>query len=243
MTENFDFPCSDNIHTIKGMINIPASVIDQKAVILILHGMSEHIGRYAEFQQVMGNRGFVTVAYCILSGTPNPDPFIKVERLLCMAIPKIRGLKYRSRFVDRLGVGSYNNKIISPTTKFDWLTRDVEIAQQYEDDPLSGYIFSISGYCDILTMLDYVSNSKHVDQIPKDLPIYIFSGGQDPAGDFGKGVMKVYLALKKIGMQNVYLKIYKDGRHEMLNELNRNEVYEDIKVWCYDQIVKEENAL
>ena len=71
---------------------------------------------------------------------------------------------------------------------------------------------------------------------PKDLPMYILSGDQDPVGEMGAGVKRVFRDYKKIGMKNITLKLYPGGRHEMFNETNRNEVLADMMNWINETI-------
>ena len=91
-------------------------------------------------------------------------------------------------------------------------------------------------------ILGVVSGSKIVnskaafDKTPKDLPIYIFSGDKDPVGEMGKGVKRVVKAYKNAGIKDLTFKLYEDGRHEMLNELNRQEVLQDITNWLNQKI-------
>ena len=75
-------------------------------------------------------------------------------------------------------------------------------------------------------MLKEVNQSKWFRQVP-DIPILLLSGDRDPVGSFGKGVKKVYRRLLKTG-HRVQLALYPGGRHEMLNETNKGEVYETI---------------
>jgi alpha-beta hydrolase superfamily lysophospholipase len=77
---------------------------------------------------------------------------------------------------------------------------------------------------------------KNLKRIPKYLPIYMFSGENDPVGNQGKGVISLYKTFKKIGLENVSYKLYKDGRHEMLHETNKDEVIKDILKWINKKI-------
>lgn len=67
--------------------------------------------------------------------------------------------------------------------------------------------------------------------MPKELPILFVAGAEDPVGDYGKGVEKAYRSFKDIGMKNVEMKLYAGDRHELLNESDREKVYEDIYQW------------
>ena len=75
------------------------------------------------------------------------------------------------------------------------------------------------------------------------MPILLASGSMDPVGDYGKGVKEVYRMLKKTGHRNVSMKIYEDARHEILNEINRDEVYADIIEWLDEKIQKQQEEI
>lgn len=76
---------------------------------------------------------------------------------------------------------------------------------------------------------------RNLDKIPKDLPVFILSGDKDPVGGAGKGVNKLYQAYRKAGLKDVTIKLYPGGRHEMLNEINRNEVMQDVLNWLNEK--------
>ena len=81
-------------------------------------------------------------------------------------------------------------------------------------------------------MVRDVNARGFAQKLPKGLPIALFSGDMDPVGSYGKGVVKVYDAMRAAGIQDVTLKLYRGGRHEIINETNRAEVYEGILTWC-----------
>lgn len=116
-------------------------------------------------------------------------------------------------------------------TKFDFLSRDPEVVDRYKNDPLCGFNCSNSFYVDMLTGVKYVNRDQNVRKIPSSLPILMISGDDDPIGDYGKGVEKVYRQLKANGSADVTLKLYPGARHELVNETNRKEVYEDVLNW------------
>ncbi len=166
---------------------------------------------------------------CILSGTLGPpSPFVlNLERLIIRFMKGLLGNKYRSSFIDKAAFGVNNARIKNPQTKHDWLTRDTSIVDAFKNDKKSQFIFTLSGFLDVLTLLSFVSDKSWPSKISKTLPILLLSGDADPCGGYGKGVLCVYDRLK-LAACNVTLKMYKDGRHEMLNEINRLEVYKDL---------------
>ena len=103
-------------------------------------------------------------------------------------------------------------------------------------NPYCGTIFPTSFYVEFLDTLEYIEDEENFHKIPKDLPIFILSGEQDPVGDFGKGLVKLKARYEDLGVEDVELKLYKDARHELLNELNRDEVTYDIIEWLEKRI-------
>ena len=143
------------------------------------------------------------------------------------------------RFVgEKLGLTfeDYNKAFAPNRTEFDWLSRDPAEVDKYVADPLCGFAVSTQVWIDMLRALDRISNPSNVAKVPKDMPLYLFAGDRDPVGDNGKGMKRLYEAYKRAAVFDVRLELYADGRHEMLNETNRQEVIDDFIAWC-DEIV------
>ena len=117
-----------------------------------------------------------------------------------------------------------------------WITRDKEIVKQYVEDKYCQYNFTLNGYENLMEIISLCNADKTFENTPKELPIFIFSGSMDPVGGYGMGVMQVFDMYKKAGCTDVAVKIYDGGRHEMLNELNRQEVYQDVKNWIVSKV-------
>ena len=83
----------------------------------------------------------------------------------------------------------------------------------------------------MLTGLDYIHKADHLAKMNRKLPVYFIAGGADPVGNYGKGVEQAAEAFRKAGMERVSCKIYPEGRHEILNECNKEEVYKDTAEW------------
>ena len=97
----------------------------------------------------------------------------------------------------------------------------------YIEDPLCGFFFTAYGYADMLGALGHLANPKWAAKVP-DIPILLISGDKDPVGGMGKGVKKVNKYLVGSGHTHVTFKLYPGARHEILNETNRQEVYDDV---------------
>lgn len=166
----------------------------------------------------------------ILSGSSlNDNLFIKLGNIFASIITKIKGRRYISKFINNLSLGSYNKKFKPNKTSVDWLSRNDENNINYENDEFCGKIFSVSFFKDLTNT--FLLISKDIELIDNSLPIYIMSGDNDPVGNFGKGTTLLFNKLKSIGVQDLTLELYKDGRHEMLNEINKEEVYDNILEW------------
>lgn len=149
---------------------------------------------------------------------------------------KKHGRKSQSPKLNKLIFGAFNKAFNPSRTEFDWLSRDNEEVDKYINNPYCGTIFTTGFFYDFLTGLKDIEDKKNFNLIPKDLPIYIFSGDKDPVGKFGKGVRNLFNRYKSIGVKDINYKLYKDGRHEMLNEINRDEVTSDILQWLDNHV-------
>lgn len=127
---------------------------------------------------------------------------------------------------------SASNKAFAPNrTAFDWLSRDNVQVDRYVADPYCGFLFTASGYRDMFRGLERLRKLDELKKIPKELPVYLFSGDKDPVGNQGAGVNKVAEELRQAGLRDVSVKLYPGGRHEMFNEINAQEVYADLLAW------------
>ncbi|HBF7900025.1 alpha/beta hydrolase [Clostridioides difficile] len=145
------------------------------------------------------------------------------------------GRRSRSNKINNLIFGS---EIIrrNEKTKFDWLSRDKEQVEKYINDPFCGVVCSCGFFYDLVQGLKEIEDKENLKKVPLDIPIYIISGDKDPIGKNGKGVLRLRDRYIKLGVKDVACKLYKDGRHELLNEINKEEVFEDIICWLNNKI-------
>lgn len=168
----------------------------------------------------------------VLSGTgAGPGLLGKVGSLIATVESKVRGPRAKSTLMNTLSFGEYNKAFKPNRTEFDWLSRDPDEVDAYIADPLCGEVFTTGFYIDMLGGLDLVNDDKNVARVRSDLPIYLFSGSMDPVGDAGKGVKAVRAQFERAGVRDVTMRLYPDGRHEMFNEINRDEVTDDLIDW------------
>ena len=102
---------------------------------------------------------------------------------------------------------------------------------KYVADDYCGGVFTSGFFQDLLKGVQAINSAHAYQNTPKDLPVYLIAGSQDPVGDMGKGVMKIYHAYQRAGLSDVNCKFYEDARHEILNETNREEVVADLLNW------------
>ena len=173
----------------------------------------------------------------IISGTGNQGAAL-VNGGLFMGnlVTGLKGAHHYSKFLNNLAFGSFNKIYDNPKTEYDWLSRDEANVQKYIDDPLCGFIPSCSLFRDMMTGVKFITNKKNLTAMNKDMPVYFMSGDMDPVGECGKGVQKAYNNFLEAGMKDVSIKLYPGGRHEMLNEINKDEVYTDILAWLDSKI-------
>ncbi len=160
---------------------------------------------------------------------------IKVVEAVC----KKTGEEKPNEQLQTMVFGGYNKKIENPRTPYDWLTRDEEIVDAYIAHPLCGFTASCGLLRDMMKGIYYIEQKKNLQNMKKHLPVFFIAGAEDPVGPYGKGVEQAAREFKKAGMINVAVKIYPDCRHEILNELNKQEVYEDVANWLAPYVMKE----
>lgn len=304
LIREFYYPSCGGVYQVYARVWMPEADQPLRGVVQIVHGISEHIGRYDQFAQFLTERGFVvcgedhlghgqtaksgTFGYfstengwkhvvqdirhlhevtrkdypklsyfmlghsmgsflvrtylidypgalngAILSGTGQESAFkLFVGRLLTAMICGRRGgAKRVSKTISRMSLGTYNQKFKPNRTRADWISSDETIVDAYCKDPFCKDRTTVGAYYDLMRGLQYISNKKNLHRMEPKTPIYLFSGGKDPVGAFGKGVSKVRQYFENEGCTDLTMKIYPDGRHEMLNEINREEVYRDVLGW------------
>lgn len=143
----------------------------------------------------------------------------------------IKGAKAKSILLDLLSFGSFNSSFEPTRTKFDWLSRDPDEVDKYIDDPYCGAVFTTSFFYDFFRGIKHLYDTKTIKSIPKGLSVFIFSGEMDPVGELGKGPLKLAQYYRNLGLTDVSLKLYTEGRHEMLHEINHDEVMQDVINW------------
>ncbi len=273
------------------------------AVVQIVHGIAEHIGRYSDFAEFLTRHGILVVAedhmghggsvgeedtlgyfsggwfkavqdsYRLLRNTRMEYPevpyillghsmgsfmartliakypgcgisgvilsgtgwihmaLVNTATAACTLVGKRNGFDKSNAMLESMAFGGYNNRIEHKRTDHDWLTRDPKVVDAYLADPLCGFTPTAGLLRDMMSGLRYNQDPSHLARMRKDLPVLFISGSEDPVGDYGKGVKKSAEAFRMAGMEDVEVKLYPLGRHELLNEINKEEVYNYLLKW------------
>lgn len=162
----------------------------------------------------------------VFSGTAGKNPVLGIAKLIAKQNIKKTGGDKEDLMLYNLSFGSYNKAFKPNRTAVDWLSRDDAMVDAYVADPLCGFPFTSYGMRDLFDGLAEISNGAWASRVPA-CPILLMSGAMDPVGNKGKGVRQVFGWLEKTG-HNAECKLYEGGRHEMLNEINRDEVFNDV---------------
>lgn len=147
------------------------------------------------------------------------------------AVSKLSGETKPNEMLQKMIFGSYNKKVEHPRTSFDWLTRDDKIVDSYIAHPLCGFTATAGLMREMIKGIHYIQQKANLEAMNKQLPVFFIAGGDDPVGPYGKGVHTCAEAFRKAGVADVSVRIYPLCRHEILNEINREQVYQDVLKW------------
>jgi alpha-beta hydrolase superfamily lysophospholipase len=212
------------------MTQIAAAQYPDRKIFLFGHSMGSFVARAYVAQYADEIDG------AIFCGSAGPNPLLPTAKRITAMTKALRGEFYRSPGLDRLMFGNYNKKYKKIRTAVDWLTRDEEIVDRYLKDPYCRFTFTASGFYDLVCLLEYVTDPRWAAKVPAKLPIYMIAGDMDPVGNFGKGIRATDEALRKTQRADYEMKLYKGMRHEILNEIGKQEVWDDILQWLEKHI-------
>ena len=190
-------------------------------VVLFGHSMGSIFARI--FMMDAGNQ----IDACILSGVTINKKGLRDVAPYVAALFSLSGAKKPSKALDAMSFGAFNKPFEPAKTPFDWLSRDEDEVHKYVDDELCGFVCTPSLFGDVSKAILYTLKEENVAKIPKDLKVYIMSGAKDPVGSEGYDAHYLQDSYEKAGIA-VECKVYEDARHELLNEINRDDVTCDI---------------
>ena len=307
-SQSLTYPSADGIHTIHARRWLPQG--QPRAVVQLVHGVSEHMGRYEHVARFLQERGFAvcgedhlghgktaedgkygyfapkggwellvrdirrlrelegeqntgvpyvmlghsmgsfltrtylirypgTLDGVVLSGTGQENGLLVAGgKALAQLLCTLRGPEYVSELVYGLSLGSYGRPFRKETDTTSWLSRDRDMVEANRRDPLCSFRPTVSMFRDMLGGIQFIGRPANLARMDPDLPVYFFSGDRDPVGSMGKGVRKVEKLFRAADCRDVTVKLYPQGRHEMLNELNRQEVMEDLLAWLEAKVCR-----
>lgn len=291
---------SDKTHQLKGKIYIPEG--SARGLFHVVHGMTEHIGRFDGFMRAMAEDGWIVFGYdhlghgrtaldkselgfiahkdgwerlvddvfifgnaikkamgsdlpfvlmghsmgsfivrlcaakynhydkLIVMGTAGPNPMAGAGIAIAGMIKKLCGERHISKFINKMAFGTYNKRFADENDFYAWLSTLKEDRDNYRADPFCAYSFTVSAMQDLIRLNKGCNEKTWFEAIDKQKPILLVAGAEDPVGDYGEGVKKVYDGLVSAGA-TVTMKLYQGCRHEILNDVCRDEVIADIRTF------------
>jgi alpha-beta hydrolase superfamily lysophospholipase len=195
-------------------------------LVLMGHSMGSYIA-----QSLVMRHPQLDIRGLVLSATTLPQRLqLRIGRLIAH-LERLRiGPRGRSGLLNTLGFGNFNKPFKPARTEFDWLSRDDAEVDKYVADPLCGGLYTCQLWLDLTNGLLEISDPAAIARVSPGLPLLITGGENDAVGG-EKGLSALAAAYESAGHNKVKLRIYPGGRHEMLNETNRDEVTSDILTW------------
>jgi alpha-beta hydrolase superfamily lysophospholipase len=217
---------NDQVEDIRMISNHLKEKHPGKKLIVLGHSMGSFICQ--RFFQLHGAQ----IDGLILSASNGKkDPLLNVGIGVAKLQKTIFGIDHRSNLINHLSFAAFNKKFTPNRTNYDWLSRDEQEVDKYVEDAQCGFVCSSSFFYDFFMGIRDALETPNIQQIPKHIPVYAFSGDKDPVGMEGKGFLQLIQNWKATGAKDITYDLYKDGRHEMLNEINREEVINNCIQW------------
>ena len=190
------------------------------------HSMGSFIARNYLNRYGSGIQGMIVM------GTGNQSKaLLSASKVLVGLTGFFCGEKHVAKFINKLAFGTFNRAIEDAKTNVDWLTKDEAIVDKYIADERCGFTFTVNGFRGLFELIYRLQKPKNLVTIPKKIPVFLVSGEEDPVGDYGEGVIGAKNDLVRAGLENVSMKLYPGDRHEILNETDKDIVYQDIYEW------------
>ena len=200
------------------------------------HSMGSFIARnwYAQY----GN----DCSGIILSGTARSNSLLGPLKRLAKIQRFFVGDKKPAKMIAKTINRTYLKRIDDPLTGADWISYDKEVVKKYTGDPFCTFTFTHSAYIDLFTLLADCNTDSWYGSIPKDKPILLVAGDEDPVGDYGEAPQEIYNRLISTGQEKVTIDIRHGMRHEPHNEIGRDAIYQRYAAWLFDNCTKKETT-
>lgn len=168
----------------------------------------------------------------VICGTGQQSPaLVGAGKAAAKLICTFSGPKHKSNMLNTMAFGAYNKGFDTVRTPCDWLSRDETNVDKYIADPLCGFVPTAGLFRDMMTGIAFISDQKNAAKMDPELPVFFIAGDKDPVGENGAGVQRAFEMFRAVGMKDVSIKLYPECRHELLNELNKDEVMADVLEW------------
>lgn len=195
-------------------------------IVLIGHSMGSFMS-----QHFISEHG-EALAGVVLAGSNGRPSRLTVGVRSLARIERLRlGPRGRSALVHALAFGSFNKQFAPVRTEADWISRDSAEVDKYLADPLCRFRPTLQLWIDLLDALSEIARPARQARIPKQLPIYVIAGTRDPVSVNGRGLEQLLSAYCAAGLQRVTCRFYPEARHELFNEINRDEVTRELLAW------------
>lgn len=179
------------------------------------------------------------ISACILCGSGwQPEVALSAGLRICNAACRIYGEKVPSPRLQALVFGAYNLRVERPRTPYDWVNRNHRCVDELIADPLRCDAITAGLMRDMLMGIEFIQQKENLERMNKELPVLLISGGDDPVGSYGDGVRRIAENFEAVGMESVTCRIYPLCRHEILNEINKAEIYSDILNWLNKMVLR-----
>ena len=214
-TDNIDY-IVDDLHEVTLYIK---NKFKNKKIYLFSHSMGTLVSRcYMEKYDF-------ELEKLILCGAPTYNPFTPFAIALSYTF-KFFGLgKKKNKFLNTLTFGNYNKGYKDENS---WLSKNTNNISVYNDDELCGFIFTTNGFINLYKLMRQAFKKNDYQVKNKNLDILLIAGSDDPVIQNEKKFIELKEFLKDMGYKNIECKLYKNLRHEILNEKTKKEVYNDI---------------
>jgi len=195
-------------------------------IFLLGHSMGSTLA-----EQFVAEHGDALAGVVLSAANGKPTSLAAVGRGIARAERLRLGARGKSKLVQSLTFEAFNKKFAPARTPFDWLSRDPAEVNKYVADPLCGFPASVQLWVDLLDGWNAVSTPEHRAHVPKSLPIYVIAGGHDPVSGNTRQLAAWLEEYRAAGFSRLEHKFYPEARHELLNEINRDEVTADMLGW------------
>lgn len=172
------------------------------------------------------------ISGAIIAGTGSKSRIVLgAGKVTTRVMALFKGWHYKSALVQKMAFNGYGRRLKNSQSTNGWLCANAETVKRYDADPLCGFGFTLNGFHTLFTLISRCQSPLYLKRIPKRLPLLFVAGEEDPVGNYGKGVRRAYESYRLRGMANLEMKLYKNDRHEILNEADRKNVSGDIYRW------------